>query len=206
MCFSLLFSAASLVFGATTGLPAELREKALSDAVKNGLKESPSVKAATEEALLEVYLSHLRTTEKEKLSVSALELRARYDRYPLVRLHHLMMRENHPRRGELTKRLKTKEVFDALVREFSDDSSAPFAGDTDFRGLGQLPPAFYEPALKMKIGQVTGPIEEAGATHWIQLVAVKPFEQAFAPYLIFLQKQLEQEKLENLLKQRFSSR
>lgn len=192
----------------SNALPEDLRIFAVAEARKQGLADLPAVKDAEQQALLEVYVERLKQENTSALEASPAEIEAAYRRSPLVRLHHLMLKPGSPHKAEVLARLKKKTSFDSLVREFSEDESAPFAGDTDFRGAHQLPMIFYQAALRLKLGEIAGPLQPEGpkgSNHWIQLVATRSFTDAHAPYLYFLQNQLEEVKLQAFLRKRLKN-
>lgn len=69
---------------------------------------------------------------------------------------------------ELIKRIQNGENFDALAREFSDGESAEAGGKLGALKKGVMPQAFDDSAWKLKLGDVTGPIETEFGYHLIR--------------------------------------
>ncbi len=151
---------------------------------KEGLDKSPEVEKLLYQLYLKKHLAHL--------SVPPETLSTHYAQYPMIRLRHLFIHhESAPeQQKEIEKALEKGVPFKKIVIDFSEDASAKWAGDLDFRGKNTLPKDVYEKGLALSIGEVSKPWSDPAGMHWIELIAKASFSEATAPYRLYLEREL----------------
>lgn len=73
--------------------------------------------------------------------------------------------------NEFYKRIKLGGSFDSLAMAESSDASALEAGDLGWRTVSAMPQVFVQAIQKLKVGEVTQPIETPNGFHLVKLVA-----------------------------------
>ena len=76
---------------------------------------------------------------------------------------------------------KSKRPFEELVKLYSDDISKYAGGDIGWQSRVTIVPMVYEAALKMKIGEIKGPIDTKFGYQIIKLTGQRTYENAYRP-------------------------
>lgn len=178
------------------------------EAKKRGLERSPEIQASLNDLLYKKFIADEKRARKLELSPTDSELHVYYRKYPLIRIHHLMLYQRNETerqlanltREQISKEIKKGTPFEQLCLQYSQDSSGLFGGDTDFRGPHNFPKELYLKIKSLPKNKISDPIEIGKAVHFFEWFDKKPFTAAPASYLQFLQAQLEQEREIALLK------
>jgi parvulin-like peptidyl-prolyl isomerase len=107
--------------------------------------------------------------------IKVLEFRAGKDEFYHA-AHILIQAQNGDSAGalklarELTDRAKKGENFAALAQQYSKDPSSQRGGDLGWFGKGRMVKPFEEAAMKMKPGQISGPVKTQFGYHVIKLL------------------------------------
>ena len=109
----------------------------------------------------------------QESQVSESEMKAWYSKNPQIRVSTILIEvkpgataaqreEAKKRASEILSEVKSsKRTFEELVRLYSDDSMTKnLGGDVGWQSRITLNPAYYEAALKLKLGEVTPQLVE----------------------------------------------
>lgn len=174
--------------------------KLLAEAAKReGLDRTPEAQNEWNRVLFEAYLAKKMSEKNIPTNVNDAFLSSIYEKSPLLRLRHLVVRNNEKSEGTLNaiaSELKKGTPFPKLAKKYSQDpSSAPKGGDLDFRGRHNLPPELYDVAKGLSLNEISSPIVFGDATHYIQLTAKRTYTEAGAPYLEYLRAGQREEEI-----------
>ena len=79
--------------------------------------------------------------------------------------------------AEVQGKLNDGESFEALAKEYSDDViSSEEGGDLGFTSGDVFPAAFEEALASLQVGEVSGPVQTDGGTHFIKLIEIADAE------------------------------
>jgi peptidyl-prolyl cis-trans isomerase C len=110
----------------------------------------------------------------------------RFDAPEMVRASHILVavRRDAPpedvmaaetKINDLAARVKKGESFEALAKQYSDDPNAKeTAGDLDYFSRERIMPEFADAAFKLKVGEVSAPVQTQFGFHLIKLTDRKP--------------------------------
>lgn len=190
-----------------------LFQLAVREARRQRLDRTPEVQQELDRLLYQAYLKKELSKKARQLEPSPAELRVLYERQPMIRLRHLVLfakTDKQKKAAQTTlkkiqKALKAGVPFKKLVTEYSEDSSARFAGDLDFKGAERLPAPLYQAGLALKKGGISIPIQYENAYHLVALLDRQDFSKAPATYLAYLSSQEKQKKEKELLTASLSS-
>ncbi len=177
------------------------------EAKKRGLERTPEIQFELNKLLYKKFIQNEQTAKKRQFSPSETELHSYYRKFPLIRIHHLMLNHRnetekqvaHLALDQINKELKKGTSFEQLCTQFSHETSSLFGGDTDFRGPHNFPEELYSKIRALQKNAVSEPIEIGNTVHLFQWFDKKPFTTAPASYLQFLQSRLEQDRESALL-------
>ena len=143
----------------------------------------------------EIIQSYMLSVVEPDTAITDEELREQWDRAPpadSVRARHILLA--YPALAsdaqsdsvmqlavQLQQRANSGESFEALARQYSEDSgSAVQGGDLGFFGRGAMVPPFEEAAYALAVGEVSDPVASTFGLHIIQVVDRKTttFESA----------------------------
>lgn len=166
---------------------------AVQEAKKEGLEKLPEVQARIDQVLYKSYLEK-KMAKSGPPELTEGEIQKIYEKQPMIRLRHLVLKAKteaqskkaKETRETIDKELKKGASFKDLVLKYTQDNGVTYAGDLDFRGVENLPAFLYQPALKLKKGEVAGPFFEEKTWHYIELIDKKSFDSAPATYVEFL--------------------
>ena len=175
-------------------------------AQKAGIEQSPEAHRAWARVVVETYLVERLKEAGVPREIESSQLKELYEESPLVRVRHLVLLASSPTEKELAgkklaqvrREYESGTPFPKLVLKYSDDSaSRARGGDLDFRGVHNLPSAVYEKAKKLKLNELSEPIDLGESIHLVQVTAIRPFDQAGAPYLELLRARRKDWEIKN---------
>ncbi len=127
----------------------------------------------------------------QKITVADEEMKAWYKNNPEIRTSHILIQlkpsanaqqkdEGKKRASEILEEVKkSKRSFEELVKLYSDDSlSKQAGGDVGWQSRVTIVPAYYDAALKAKVGEIVGLIETQFGFHIIKVTGRHSFEEA----------------------------
>lgn len=129
----------------------------------------------------------LEKAAKKNLKISDEDLKKYYETWqPEIRASHILVLDE-----ETAKEVKTKldngGSFEKLAQEYSNDEpTAVWGGDLGWFKSGEMDPKFEEAAYKLKVNEISSPIETVHGWHIIQLTDKKEKES-----FVKLRKELE---------------
>lgn len=166
-------------------------ELGLLEARKRGLEKDPQVQDRMEQELYKGLLEKELGQKAQKITVSDVEMKTWYKNNPEIRTSHILIQlkpgataqqkeEGKKRATEILDEVKkSKRSFEELVKLYSDDSlSKQAGGDVGWQSRVTIVPAYYEAALKAKVGEVVGLIETQFGFHIIKVTGRHSFEEA----------------------------
>ncbi|MFM8315406.1 MAG: peptidylprolyl isomerase [Deltaproteobacteria bacterium] len=179
----------------------------IQEAKKLGLERSPDIQTELNKLLYKKFIEHERKNQKKQFTPTEKELHQFYEKFPLIRIHHLVLnRRTEAERqvadltmSQIGKELKNGTPFEQLCTRYSQDASALFGGDNDFRGPHNFPEEFYLKIRGLPKNTVSDPIEIGSTVHYFEWFEKKPFTTAPASYLQYLQSRFEESKEKTLL-------
>ena len=168
-------------------------EIGLQEAKKRNLEKDPLVQERLQTEMYKVLLEKELAEKISKIQVTEAEMKGWYKTNPEIRLSQILI-EIKPdataeQRGEAKKRAdeifsevqKSKRPFEELVKLYSDDISKYAGGDIGWQSRITIVPTVYESALKMKIGEIRGPIDTKFGFQIIKLTGKRTYENAYRP-------------------------
>ena len=168
-------------------------EIGLQEAKKRNLEKDPLVQERVQTEMYKVLLERELSDKVSKIQVSEAEMKNWYKNNPEIRLSQVLI-EIKPdatagQRVEAKKRAdeiyaeikKSKRPFEELVKLYSDDISKYAGGDIGWQSRITIVPMVYEVALKMKIGEIAGPIDTKFGYQIIKLTGKRTYENAYRP-------------------------
>lgn len=166
-------------------------ELGLSEARKKGLEKDPQVQDRMEQELYKGLLEKELGQKAQKITVSDEEMKSWYKNNPEIRTSHILIQlkpgaaaqqkeEGKKRATEILEEVKkSKRPFEELVKLYSDDSlSKQAGGDVGWQSRVTIVPAYYDAALKAKVGDIVGLIETQFGFHIIKVTGRHSFEDA----------------------------
>jgi len=133
---------------------------------------------------------------KAPIAITETAIAKQYAENPMLRIRVLSLKK--PKNGQISKIQKSLKLgipFAKLVVMHSDDLSARWQGDFGLRGRHEIPPALYQVAKGLRVGQVSNPVWSHASVQLVQLVERPTFEKAPETYKAYLRhtRQLDSE-------------
>ncbi len=166
-------------------------EMGLQEAEKRKLQNDPIVIERMQQEMYKALVEKELGAKVQKINVTEKDMTSYYEKNPELRTSHILIEvkagSNAEQKQVAKKRAqeifeevkKSKRPFDELVKLYSDDPAAKqTAGDIGWQTRLTLVPAYYETALKMKMGDVAGLIETPFGFHIITLTGKKAYASA----------------------------
>jgi peptidyl-prolyl cis-trans isomerase C/peptidyl-prolyl cis-trans isomerase D len=170
-------------------------EVGVQEAEKQKLQNDPTVKERFRQVLYNGLLEHSLGKKIEDIPITEADLQSYYKTNPEVRLSHIFVeypakatdaqREIARKRAQeilvdVKKSLKAGKTFEDLAHIYSDDlATKDQGGDMDFQSRVTLvPPALYETVIKMKIGEISAPIESRQGFHIVKVTGKHAYDEA----------------------------
>ena len=168
-------------------------EIGLQEAKKRNLEKDPLVQERVQTEMYKVLIEKELSDKVGKIQVTEAEMKSWYKTNPEIRLSQILI-EIKPeataeQRAEAKKRAdeinaevqKSKRPFEELVKLYSDDISKYAGGDIGWQSRLTIVPNVYDVALKMKIGEIRGPIDTKFGFQIIKLTGKRSYENAYRP-------------------------
>lgn len=169
------------------------RDLGIQEARKLGLDKDPEVVERINTVLYHSLLDKKLASKFDTIQISNDEIEGYYKKNPEVRTSHIFVQVRvdataaqekaakdkiKKLQGLLNEGLKGgKQTFAEIARTYSEGVAAPAGGDIDYQTKDKLDPAYYDAAIKLKVGQITPePVRSQFGYHIIKLTAVKPFK------------------------------
>jgi peptidyl-prolyl cis-trans isomerase C/peptidyl-prolyl cis-trans isomerase D len=167
-------------------------EVGLQEAEKRKIQNDPIVQERMRQEIYKALLEKDLGERVQKITVSDKEMEAYHKKNPEIRTSHILF-EVRPgataeQRSEAKKRAEdlysreiknSKRPFEELVKLYSDDPlSKQAGGDIGWGNRVAWVPSYYEAALKMNVGEVSGVIETQFGFHIIKVTGRRSYDNA----------------------------
>lgn len=167
-------------------------EIGLQEAEKRKLQADPVVQEKIKQEIYKALLEKDLGDRVQKISIADKEMEAYHKKNPELRASHILF-EVRPgatseQRAEAKKRAEelyskdirgSKRPFEELVKLYSDDPlSKQTGGDIGWGNRVAWVPSFYEAALRLSVGEVSGIIETQFGFHIIKLTGKRSYDNA----------------------------
>lgn len=166
-------------------------EMGLQEAEKRKMQNDPIVQERLQQEMYKALVEKDLGASVQKINVTEKDMTTYYEKNPELRTSHILIEvkagSNAEQKMVAKKRAqeifdevkKSKRPFDELVKLYSDDPAAKqTGGDIGWQTRLTLVPAYYETALRMKMGDVAGLIETPFGFHIIKLTGKKAYASA----------------------------
>ena len=167
-------------------------EVGVQEAEKQKMQTDPAVKERYRQVLYNALLEKNLGKKVEQIPITEADMKEYYKHNPEIRLSHIFIEypvkataEQHEiarkRAGEIyetvKKELRNKRPFEELVKLYSDDlATKDNGGDMGFQSRVTVP--FYETLVKMRVGDVSAPIESRQGYHIVKVTGRNNYEDA----------------------------
>lgn len=166
-------------------------EVGVQEAERQKVIEDPLVKERLRQVLYAGLLEKNLQKKVDHLQVTDKEMAAYYKRNPEIRLAHILIQiksDARPLEKELARK-KAIEVlaeaqrpgqnFDEVVKNYSDDlATKEYGGDIGFQTRVTILPQIYDVVLKMKTGEIRGPVETRFGFHILKRLEQRDYDLA----------------------------
>lgn len=166
-------------------------EVGLQEAEKRKMQNDPIVQERLQQEMYKALVEKDLGASVQKIHVTEKDMTSYYEKNPEIRTSHILIEvkagSNAEQKQVAKKRAqeifeevkKSKRSFEELVKLYSDDPAAKqTGGDIGWQTRLTLVPAYYETALRMKMGDVAGLIETPFGFHIIKLTGKKAYASA----------------------------
>ena len=166
-------------------------EMGVQEAEKMGLEKDPIVAERIREELYKGLVEKELSEKINAIKVSEDEMKEYYKNSPELRTSHILteIKQNATpaERAAAKKRAeeiyaevqKSKQPFEKLVKLYSDDiSTKDRDGDVGYQSRMTVVPSYYEAAIKLKVGGMSGLIETPYGFHIIKLTGKHLFAES----------------------------
>lgn len=166
------------------------------EAKKQNIKNSPKFKERIEQELYKFYLEKSLSKSVQAIKIKPSAMKKYYYQFPEVRTSHILIsikpnanlrqvRMAKKRANQIYKDVKkSKKSFESLVHLYTDDAvSKTRNGDLGYQTKVTLVPNYYKVAKKLKLNQISSPVQTPYGFHIIKLTGVKPYSRANKQYL-----------------------
>lgn len=166
-------------------------EMGVQEAEKHKLENDPVVKERIRQEIYKAFVEKEIGKQVSGIKVTEAEMRKYYKSNPEIRTSHILIEHKadaspeqvemaRKRANEIYKEVKSsKRPFEELVKLYSDDTySKNTGGDIGYQNRMTVVPAYYEAILKLKTGQITGPVRSQYGFHIIKVTGRRDFNEA----------------------------
>lgn len=167
-------------------------EVGVQEAEKQKMQTDPAVKERYRQVLYNALLEKNLGKKVEQIPITEGDMKEYYKHNPEIRLSHIFIEypvkataEQHEvarkRAYEIyenvKKELRNKRPFEELVKLYSDDlATKDNGGDMGFQSRVTVP--FYDTLVKMRVGDVSAPIESRQGYHIVKVTGRNSYEDA----------------------------
>ncbi len=165
------------------------RELGIQEAIKEGLDKDPDVIDRMNTVLYHALLDKKLSKDFESIHISDDEAKSYYSRNPEIRTSHIFVAVKPDAKPEEIAKARTKiegiqkdhlgpnkMSFAEVAQRFSEGPSAPMGGDIDYQTKDKLDPRYYDTAIKLKPGQVSGVVRSQFGFHIIKLTSSRAWD------------------------------
>jgi len=146
------------------------------EALDKKLDQDAEVKLLLDEAKKRILIARLAEDEIEKkISVNEQAMRDYYEENKddlsspeLFRASHILV-DTLEEAAKIQDRLNAGAIFEELAREYSKDVTSKRGGDIGYFSAGQMVPEFEDACMKLKVGEISGPVKTNFGYHIIKL-------------------------------------
>ena len=163
----------------------------LQEAKKINLQNNPLVKQALELELYKGLLEVRLANAVEKINVSESDMKSYYSNNPEIRSSQILISypvnanktqiaEARSRALKIYKDVSSgQKKWDVYTRMYSDDTQTKnFGGDMGYHSSKSIHPKYYETLKKLKMGQVSPPVQGVYGFHIIKKTGIHSYERA----------------------------
>lgn len=167
-------------------------EVGVQEAEKQKMQNDPTVKERYRQVLYNALLEKNLGKKIEAIPITEGDMKEYYKRNPEIRMSHIFIeypvkataeqheiarKRAHEIYENVKKELKAKRPFEELAKLYSDDlATKDNGGDMGFQSRVTVP--FYENVVKLKVGEITNPIESRQGFHIIKVTGRNNYEEA----------------------------
>jgi parvulin-like peptidyl-prolyl isomerase len=176
--------------------------EAYKEGIDNEVEQDTTFAKQKETILLNV-LYKKEIADKAKASES--EIKSEYDKQKEeIHAAHILV-ETKEEADSIYQQLKNGADFTQLAKEKSIDPSAKNnGGDLGFFRWGKMVPEFQDAAFKLKVGEISRPVQTQYGWHIIKLIERRPVEMSsYADAKRMIQSHIEQTKRDQRVKEYF---
>lgn len=165
-------------------------ELGVQEAKKLGLDRDPAVQERMNAVLFEALLDRNMGKELDKIVVTDEQAKAYYQKNPEIRTSHIFVGLPPGAKPEDEKAAiaKIRNIYDTYIRpgkmgfaeaaqKFSEGPAAAMGGDVDFQTRDRLGDDYYNAAVQLKPGAISGIVRTQFGFHIIKLTAVRSWTQ-----------------------------
>lgn len=146
------------------------------EATARKLDKEKDVKDLIEEAKKRIVMARLLKDEiEDKVNIQQPDIEAYYrehkDEYispELFRASHILV-NTIEEATEVIDKLNAGAIFEELAKKYSKDMTSSRGGDVGYFSIGQMVPEFEDVCLKLKVGEVSGPVKTQFGYHVVKL-------------------------------------
>lgn len=166
-------------------------ELGVKEAEKRNLREDPIVRDRLNQELYKAVVEDALAEKIDNIKITESEMRAYYEKNPELRTAHILIEVRAEATAEqkaaakkraeeiLAEVRKSKEPFEKLVNLYTDDlATKKSGGDIGWQTRLTVAREYYEAALKLRPGQISGLVESPFGFHIIKLSARNSYDQA----------------------------
>lgn len=166
------------------------RELGVQEARREGLDRDPEVREAMDTVLYRALINKKLAPRFDRITVSDNEARAFYARNPEIRTSNIFVAVPWDARPDADRaaRARIEKIYNEYIRpgrmgfaeiaqRYSEGPAAPMGGDLGFETRDKLDPAYYQAALRLRIGETSPIIRSQFGYHIIKLTDKRPWEE-----------------------------
>lgn len=146
------------------------------EAIEKKLDQQEDVVLLLKEAKKRILIARLAQDEiKENISVDERAVRSYYEENKhelespeIFRASHILVDSLEEAAG-ISDRLNAGAIFEELARKHSKDVTSKRGGDIGYFSAGEMVPEFEDSCVRLKIGEISGPVKTEFGYHIIKL-------------------------------------
>lgn len=146
------------------------------EALRRDLGKDKELKELFEEAKKRILIARLAKEEVEdKINISEKDLKGYYQEHKdnfvspeLVRASHILVK-SLDEAADISDRLNAGAPFEELARQHSLDTTNKRGGDLGYFSAGQMVPEFEDACMRLKVGEISGPVKTEFGYHVIKM-------------------------------------